>query len=471
MGEAASKWISPDPKQKEGTKLCEIQVPHIRDAHNVVGLAPESFTPVVIRPGSAATRICCGPCCWTSIPSGFVAVVSRWGASIEGDEKDGSWGPGFHCFWPWHQVDRLVSKQLIVFDSPVKACKTKDNITVHIDVLIVLEIVQAFDFVYNIGPDKFDELLRATQEEILRGMISETTIEEVYDLHGAQTDKWGGILDEQMKAYGIKFHHFTVRNVRIPAEMAQDFEDKTLYESKTLEKKVCQERDRLSLDQAEALLKLREECDNLKMAAEEESLTAQAQLSKETAEMLVTVEKELLLQEGQRKAHIQDIAVSTALEVAKINAQVEDLRRTTLATIENEVGRLEAEAEAYEKNRRSQGKMEASEKTSEGKRVLAEAEGAAAEAFQARRAQEQELRRLDVIERMANNPHVSIATAMENSMGLAPDNSLVTQIAQQGMEALRMKLASMTSECAKKVDMGQVVAGGVVRPVEQQTMR
>ncbi|CAK0835424.1 unnamed protein product [Prorocentrum cordatum] len=97
-------------------------------------------------------------------PFRFVVLfASQCRAQISGDAEDGSWEPGFHCVWPWHSVDRLVSKQLIVFDAPVKACKTKDDISINLDTLVVLEMEQAFDFVYKLGPDKLDDLLRAMQ--------------------------------------------------------------------------------------------------------------------------------------------------------------------------------------------------------------------------------------------------------------------------------------------------------------------
>jgi len=312
------------------------------------------------------------------------------------------------------------------------------------------------------------------QEEILRSLVAELGVEDIYDLQGGQTQSYVDVMNEQLGHYGVRVQQFVVRNVSIPPDMAKDFEDKTLYESKTLERKMKQESDQLALDNAEALQKLREECDNTLMASEEELLTALAQASKDTAECSVNTEKELLLLETKRHAEVEDIRTTSALEMSKIMAEITDLKRRTAAEIEMETGKLDAEARAYEQTRQATGKMEASAKTSEGKLVLAQAEGNAIEAFAPRRAQEQEMRRLDVLERMAENKAISVVTSLENSMGLAPNNSLVTQVAQQGMEAVRMKLAEVTAASAKKVDMGQTVAGGVVRPLvraaEQQLM-
>merc|ERR1719512_676543 len=113
---------------------------------------------------------------------------------------------------------------------------------------------------------------------------------------------------------------------------------------------------------------------------------------------------------------------------------------------------------------------EAAQRVSEGRRAQAAAEGAAASAFAARRAQEQEMQKLAILEKLSSNQNISVVTTLENNSGLAPNNSLVAQITQQGMEAFRMKLAEMTSSSATSLGMGKGMAGGLVRPVPQQGM-
>lgn len=484
MGLSGSKFVDPDGAQKDGTRLCEMKVHHIRDVHSVVGLTPDMFVPVSIVPEASRSTCCCGccSCCWTSIPSGFSAIVSKWGRDLEGAEEDGSWDPGFHWMCPWHRVDRLVSRQLIIFDTPVSDVKTQDNVPVQLDVLIVFEIVNAADFIYNIGPEKFDDLLRSSQEEVLRQLASETPIENIFDLNGSangngnsSTGRFEGFLktmNESFAQYGVSVHHFTVRNVRIPQEMAQDFEEKTLYESKTLEKQMQQVRDRLHLDQSEAKMKLDEECENAKMAVEEANVTGLAQLVKEVREVEATTNRELVLKAAERDAEVTDMKAKSDLEVAVINAEIMAMKRENAAQLLLEEGKIEANAEAYEASKRSTGKKMASEKTSQGKKELAKAEGGASVAFQARRAQEQELLRLGVIEKLADNKQVQVVTTLENNLGLAPDNSLVTQITQQGMEAVRIRLAEWTTGSAGRLDMGSASMGGVVRPMpKQQVMK
>lgn len=369
---------------------------------------------------------------------------------------------------PWYRVAHLVNKQLIIFDSPVKDCKTKDNITVNIDVLIVLQITNAVLFTYGLGPEKLDSLLRAAQEEVIRQVAFQIPVGSIYDLHGHNTGEWLKGINQTFEPYGVVVHHFTVRNIQIPTDMAQDFEDKTLYESKTVEKKMQQESDRLTLNNMEARQKLQEECDNARMAAEEQAVTTKAQIVKEVREVLASTDKEMSVLEAQRLAEVADLQATAELKIAKTKAEILTLERENKAKVNAEVGKLEAEAEAYEAQKKATARMEACQKIAIGKKAVAEAEGAAAQAFAARREQEQQMARLAILEKLALNGNIQISTSLENNMGLAPDNSLVSQVAQQGLEAFRMKLADMTASSVDKLDMGRKMAGGLVRPIPQQ---
>jgi len=365
-----------------------------------------------------------------------------------------------------------VTKQQIIFDTPVKDCKTEDDITINIDVLIVFQIIDATTFIYGIGPEKLDDLLRAAQEEVLRSMVKTIPVEHIFDLHGANMDEWTQRLNQTFTNHGVQIISFTVRNVQIPADMARDFEDKTLYESKTLEKRVQQESDQLNLNNEEEQQKLKEECDNARMAAEEQAVTQKAQITKEVREVIASSSKDIDLRGAKRDAAVADITTTCELDIAHLQGEIMQLRQKTEAQMEMETGKLEAEAEAYERQKRSQANSEAASKVTMGKKALAEAEGAAASAFAPRRAQEQELERLKILDKLAHNSNIKIVTSLENNSGLAPDNSLVAQVVQQSMEAFRMKMAEMTSNSVTKLDMSTVVSGGLVRPMppEQQKM-
>lgn len=465
----SSQYMKPQAVKKDGTTLAEVKIKHIRDAHDIIGTTPDEYTPVSVVPLRSASECCGCPLCWVSIPHGFFAIVSRFGQDLDkGSDGTGTLESGFHPWWCCcYRVNRLVSRQLIIFDTPVKDCKTQDNITVNIDVLIVFEITKAKEFVYGLGPEKLDELLRCSQEEILRAMAYDTPVEKIYDLHGADTSQYVEAMNKSFDPYGVLIHHFTVREVKIPEDMAKDFEDKTLYESKTTETIVKQKSDQLDMNNDEEKTKLRDEHTNLNMAAREQAVTTSAQIAKETSEVLAATKKEVKLYNAQRDADVQDLLANSELEIAKINAEMMRLRKENQAQCELRSGKLEADATAFESANVSKATQEGAQKISEGRKELASSEGAATKGLSAKREQEQEMKKLDILSKITENESINIVTSLENNSGLAPGNSLVTQATQQGLEAFRMKLAELTRNATQNLGMQDRISGGLVRPIPQ----
>lgn len=455
MGNSYGGWFPPGAPKKEGTTLIELTIKNLSDAHDIVGERPDGvFTPVTLVPQKSMGG-CCGMCCYVAIPSGFSAIVSQFGAVVKGDMEDETWSPGCHCFSPFLSVDKLVSKQIIIFDTPVRDCKTKDSITVNIDVLISFEVIRAPDFVYSIGPEKFDDLLRASQDEALRQMANETLVENIYDLHGANTDHIVKELNAKFEKYGVLIHHFTVKNVRIPAEMAQDFEDKTLFDAKTTMKHMKQESDRLKLNNEEGKQKLKEECDNARMAAEESAQVLKSKATKETSEVIAQTQQDIAKLEASWEIQKQQILTEADLEISKLKSQILSIEREIKSKTSADCGKLDAEAQAYQKQKQADAKVAVAEKMAKGKKALGEAEGEAATAFIARRKHEADMSRLDILEKLTSNQRIQIAGSQENHLSLSEENKVVTQVAQQGLEALRAKLAEITVTSLAKLEQAK----------------
>mmetsp|Transcript_100265 Transcript_100265/g.283964 ORF Transcript_100265/g.283964 Transcript_100265/m.283964 type:complete len:464 (+) Transcript_100265:73-1464(+) len=463
MGNSFGGWFEPGAPQKEGTTLIELQIHNIQDAHDIIGERPgDCYTPVTLVPQNSHSSCCCVPLCWVSVPHGFSAIVTRFGAVIDGDEDDGTFSSGCHCMSFLNNVDKLVSKQMIIFDTPVKDCKTKDAITVNIDVMVLFEITKARDFVYSIGPEKFDDLLRASQDEALRQMAMETAVSNIYDLHGTDTDHIIKEMNAKFEQYGVQVHRFTVKNVTIPPEMAADFEDKTLFDSKTTMKHKQQAFDRLKLNNEEGKEKLREECTNAWQAAEQQAEVVKIKVLKETAELISNTGSMLARKEAEQGQAAQQVLADSELQVSEIKSKILVLEREVKSKTQAQAGRLDAESQAYKKKKETDAMFETAQRLASGKTALGEAEGSASEAFAARRAHEAEMKRLDVLEQLVMKQDAMIATTQENTMSLNPDNQVVTQVAQQGLEALRAKLAEITATSVAKLQ--------AARP-DQHTMR
>eukprot|EP00904_Undaria_pinnatifida_P005278 jgi/Undpi1/1880/HiC_scaffold_12.g05267.m1 len=102
------------------------------------------------------------------------------------------WPPGLHMGMPWLKVSNLVTQQSVVFDLPVKGCKTKDNVSVTIDVAIVFRImgdesrnedpVLVRTFVQEVGAGGLEQQLIGAQEEEVRALARTMKHTEVYGL-------------------------------------------------------------------------------------------------------------------------------------------------------------------------------------------------------------------------------------------------------------------------------------------------
>jgi len=454
MGNAFGSWFPPGVAKKEGTTLVELTVSHLRDAHGIVGERPNNmFTPLVLVPqGAMSTCCCCCPLFYVSIPEGFSAIVDKFGGIVEGDLPDGTWSSGFHCFGPLKSVRSLVSKQLVVFDTPVRDVKTKDNISVNLDVMILFEIINGKEFVLRTGPAKLDDLLRAAQEESLRQMAMEYLVENIYDLQGSNTKHIAQELnDTKFSNLGVYIHHFTVKNVTIHGEIANDWEEKTLFEPKTNMQHMKQKFDRQKLNNDEGKQKLRDECDNARMAAEQKTEVVKNRAIKETAQVVAQTERDIAELEASRDVEAQQLLTNSELEVSKLKSQILGLEREVKSKTQAETGKIGAEADAFSKQKDTGAKIEVAKKLANGKKALGEAEGVASAAFAARRANESELKRLDILEQMVLKSDRRIATSQENTVGMSHDNAVVTQVAQQGLEAMRAKLAEVTTTSLSKI--------------------
>eukprot|EP00811_Abedinium_folium_P034521 NODE_7396_length_1582_cov_9.515464.p1 GENE.NODE_7396_length_1582_cov_9.515464~~NODE_7396_length_1582_cov_9.515464.p1 ORF type:complete len:279 (-),score=92.62 NODE_7396_length_1582_cov_9.515464:203-1039(-) len=274
-------------------------------------------------------------------------------------------------------------------------------------------------------------------------------------------------MNDQFERFGIRIIHFTVRMVSMPADLANSFETKTLFESRTEERVAVQAQNSLKLAHNEARTKLAEQNTNARLAAEEEMVTTQAQLSKDTREVIACTAKDLAMIEARRDAQVADLHASCTKQAAQISAEMIKLQTDLKSQTRKETQLLQATSVAFREQKAAEAKRDVAARLCEGKTAVVQAEGAAATAFQARRQQESEVARLGILSKVAGNKCVRVATTMENNSGLALDNSTVTQAAQQSIEAFRTKLAELTAGSATNMHMGKSCAGGLVRPVPQ----
>lgn len=133
---------------------------------------------------------------YITIPHGYYALVTSNGAMIN-DPVHGTcvWSSGVHFVPPWVKVSHLVTQGYTVFDTPCKGCKTKDNVTVQIDVDCVFRIMGGpgedpnlvAKFVHEVTPRGLQQQLSDAMDEAVRVLARSMKHREVYGLRSVVT--------------------------------------------------------------------------------------------------------------------------------------------------------------------------------------------------------------------------------------------------------------------------------------------
>ncbi|RHY22328.1 hypothetical protein DYB32_009531, partial [Aphanomyces invadans] len=175
---------------KTQTHLLFDHIWRVDSANKRFGECADGSTVVILQPGRSLVMP------YIRIPDGMYAIVQHHGKDIDYVHPDGSaspvWPAGFHRASIFTKVAYLVTKQYVVFDTPVKGCKTADDVTVQIDMCLVFRITgdesKGEDpnlvkrFVYEMGPQGLETQLRDAQEEAVRALARSVQHTEVYSL-------------------------------------------------------------------------------------------------------------------------------------------------------------------------------------------------------------------------------------------------------------------------------------------------
>ncbi|RLN52477.1 hypothetical protein BBJ29_001116 [Phytophthora kernoviae] len=328
------------------TRLLYTQTSSVDKANRVFGACYNGNTVIMINPRSSMFRP------YIRVPEGMYALVQNQGRELN-HTKDGMkspvWPAGFHWAGPWTQVSHLVTKQFIVFETPVKGCKTSDNVTVNIDMCLFFRIMGDASmgedpelvrrFVYELGPNGLEVQLRAAQDEAVRALArsvqhtevyklrngtmqysfntgrlsvlkpeeldSETAVTEVKSLDKTSeavtnpdgppprqktsyyvTEDIKKNLNAQFNTYGVQITSVAITNVRLPSTFQEQMQSRTTYLSTIKEQNMKQMNDM-------QLLSYKEEIDTTKLARKmmlmEEEQTGKARLEMQRLDVLASL--------------------------------------------------------------------------------------------------------------------------------------------------------------------------------------
>jgi len=245
------------------------------------------------------------------VPQSYAYVIERIG------QYHTTWESGFHIAIPiLDRISKKISLKEQVIDFPPQPVITKDNVTISIDSVVYLYIVDPKLYVYGVEQPKVAiENLTATT---LRNIIGDMELDQTLTSRDTINTELRSILDEATDPWGIKINRVELKNIMPPKEI-QD----------AMERQMKAERER-----REAILRAEGEKRSAVLVAEgnKESMILNAQAEKEAVVLRADAAKKarVLQAEGEaeailkiRQAEAQGI---TFLEEAKPTSAILQLR-------------------------------------------------------------------------------------------------------------------------------------------------
>jgi len=412
---------------------------------------------------------------YLAIPEGFHAIMTSYG------QYTGVRPAGLHYAYPWERVSHLVTKQYIVFDTPVKECPTLDNVMVEIDVNVVFHIKEdetsVKAFVYTLGPERLQDMLKAFQEEAVRGMARQKNYTDIYDLMdteelpefeekkaepeelpteevGYDDDDDGGPdntekdkaketeekrqstsrenlaeqldntkreMNRKLNEYGVNVYSITITNVRLPTEFRNQMEEATTFQSKNIEQESKQRYDLLVIENTEKRNKDMQQLQELKEEATVKKDQRAAAEKKTTDIFSAETESLLALIKEEMKSEIRDINTTSTLKCAQLNAEKVEELAAIEAEAEAEIKTLEADLEGWMTRKHAETKLKVAELEAKKNFIMAQAEDDMKEKLKAKREFNTMMSNIMVLNRLADNPGAVISgTIPEKDNGTIP---------------------------------------------------
>ena len=148
------------------------------------------------------------------VPQAEAYVIERLG------KYKTTWNAGLHLKTPFiERVARRVTLKEQVLDFPPQPVITKDNVTMQVDSLVFMTVMEPMLYTYGINnPIVGVQNLAATT---LRNIISEMELDETLTGRDQINAKMQMVLDEATDAWGIKVTRVEIKNIQPPTEIEE----------------------------------------------------------------------------------------------------------------------------------------------------------------------------------------------------------------------------------------------------------
>ncbi len=126
-------------------------------------------------------------------------------------------GPGFFFKWPYIETFLKQDKRIITLDISKQEVMTKDNISVTVDAVVFVKIVNTKDSLVNIR-NVWDSVMKIAQT-IMRDVVGEIELDELLARRDEVADKIANIVDRETSDWGVDITSVNLQTVELPEDM------------------------------------------------------------------------------------------------------------------------------------------------------------------------------------------------------------------------------------------------------------
>jgi len=126
-------------------------------------------------------------------------------------------GPGFFFKWPYIETFLKQDRRIITLDISRQEVMTRDNISVTVDAVVFVKIVNTKNSLVNIR-NVWDSVMKIAQT-IMRDVVGEIELDALLARRDEVADKIANIVDRETSDWGVDITSVNLQTVELPEDM------------------------------------------------------------------------------------------------------------------------------------------------------------------------------------------------------------------------------------------------------------
>ena len=126
-------------------------------------------------------------------------------------------GPGFFFKWPYIETFLKQDRRIVTLDIPHQEVMTKDNISVTVDAVVFVKVINTKDSLVNIR-DVWDSVMKYAQTT-MRDVVGNVELDELLARRDEVASKIANMVERETQEWGVNITSVKLQTVELPEDM------------------------------------------------------------------------------------------------------------------------------------------------------------------------------------------------------------------------------------------------------------